>query len=247
MDFSQIELRVLAHLADEKVLIQAFHEGRDIHSTTASMISSGRYSYEDVQENKDTPGHDCQKLRKQAKVVNFGIVYGMSAKGLSDTLDIMRKEAQNIIDNYFAGYPGISTYMDEQKRLARKQGYVVDMFGRKRRLKQMYKDKDRFKGFGADRMAGNFPIQSSAGSMLKKAIVDLGEVLPKYDTHILLQAHDELIFDCPVDITQEALHKIKYVMTSAVGLVVPVKSDIEIYPEKWMEIVEEGDWFGKIK
>ena len=129
MDFSQIELRVLAHLAEEKVLIKAFHEDRDIHSTTAAMISNGKYSYEDVEEFKDTAGHECQKLRKQAKVVNFGIVYGMSAKGLSDTLEITKEEAQGIIDNYFKGYPGISTYMDEQKRLARKQGYVTDMFG----------------------------------------------------------------------------------------------------------------------
>lgn len=243
MDFSQIELRVLAHMADEKVLIDAFHKGRDIHSTTAAMISNGKYSYEDVEKYKDTEGHECLKLRKQAKVVNFGIVYGMSAKGLSDTLEITKSEAQEIIDNYFKGYPGISTYMDEQKRLARKQGYVTDMFGRKRRLSSFYKSKDNFDHFRADRQGGNFPIQASAGSMLKKAIVDLGEVVSKYDVYILLQAHDELIFDCPKNISREALHEIRDTMTGAVKLKVPVKSDIEIYPEKWMESVEEGDWF----
>ena len=243
MDFSQIELRVLAHLANEKVLIKAFHEGRDIHSTTAAMISNGKYTYEDVEEYKDTSGHDCQKLRKQAKVVNFGIVYGMSAKGLSDTLEISKEEAQQIIDNYFRGYPGISTYMDEQKRLARKQGYVLDMFGRKRRLGHLYRDSDRFKHFSADRMGGNFPIQASAGSMLKKAIVDLAEVLPKYDSSIALQVHDELVYDCPADISREALYEIRDTMTNAVKLVVPVKSDIEIYPEKWSETVSEEEWF----
>ena len=243
MDFSQIELRVLAHLADEKVLIQAFHEGRDIHSTTAAMISNGKYTYEDVEKYKDTEGHVCQRLRKQAKVVNFGIVYGMSAKGLSDTLEISKQEAQSIIDNYFKGYPGISTYMDEQKRLARKQGFITDMFGRKRRLGHLYRDKDRFKHFSADRMGGNFPIQSSAGSMLKKAIVDLTEVLPKYNSFIVLQVHDELVYDCPADISREALYEIRDTMTNAVKLVVPVKSDIEIYPERWAETVSEEEWF----
>lgn len=243
MDFSQIELRVLAHLADEKVLIHAFHEGRDIHSTTAAMISNGKYSYEEVEANKDTPGHECNKLRKQAKTVNFGIVYGMSAKGLSDTLEISRNEAQEIIDNYFKGYPGISTYMDEQKRLARKQGFITDMFGRKRRLRSFYRSKDTFDHFRADRQAGNFPVQATAGSMLKKAIVDLGEVLPKYDSHISLQVHDELIFDCPADISREALNEIRDTMTNAVKLVVPVKSDIEIYPKRWAETVSDEEWF----
>lgn len=243
MDFSQIELRVLAHLANEKVLIHAFHEGRDIHSTTAAMISNGKYTYEDIEANKDTPGHECNKLRKQAKTVNFGIVYGMSAKGLSDTLEISRNEAQEIIDNYFKGYPGISTYMDEQKRIARKQGFITDMFGRKRRLRSFYRSKDTFDHFRADRQAGNFPIQASAGSMLKKSIVDLGEVLPKYDVNIALQVHDELIYDCPKDITKEALYEIRDTMTNAVKLVVPVKSDIEIYPEKWSETVSEEEWF----
>jgi DNA polymerase-1 len=244
MDFSQIELRVLAHLANEKVLIRAFKEGRDIHSTTASMISNGKYTYEEIEKDKDTDGHECQKLRKQAKTVNFGIVYGMSAKGLSDTLDITKNEAQQIIDNYFKGYPGISTYMDEQKRIARKRGYVLDMFGRKRRLQRIYKDKDRYKHFSADRMAGNFPIQATAGTMLKKAIVDLQEVLPKYDSQIILQVHDELIFDCPEDISREALYEIRDTMTNSVELVVPVKSDIEIYPERWAEMVDEDEWFG---
>ncbi|WP_249260790.1 DNA polymerase [Virgibacillus pantothenticus] len=247
MDFSQIELRVLAHMADEKVLIHAFHDGRDIHSTTAAMISNGKYTYKDIETHKDTDGHQCQKLRKQAKVVNFGIVYGMSAKGLSDTLGISKKEAQEIIDNYFKGYPGISTYMNKQKRMARKKGFVTDIFGRKRRLHDFYKSKNDFDHFRADRQGGNFPIQASAGSMLKKAIVDLSDVLPKYDSHILLQVHDELVFDCPVSISKEALYDIRDTMTNAVELIVPVKSDIEIYPHRWMEKVEENEWFAQKK
>lgn len=243
IDYSQIELRVLAHMANEKELIRAFHEGRDIHSTTASMISNGKYSYEDIEKFKDTEGHECEKLRKQAKIVNFGIVYGMSAAGLSNTLEITKKEAQTIIDNYFKGYSGIESYMNTQKSMARKQGFVTDIFGRKRRLADEYKSRDRFKGFGADRQAGNFPIQSSAGSILKKAIVDLQPELPKLDSYILLQVHDELVFDCPRDITREGLRLIKTTMENAVKLIVPVRCDVEINPERWLGKVNETEWY----
>jgi DNA polymerase-1 len=247
IDYSQIELRVLAHMANEKELIKAFFEGRDIHSTTASMISAGKYTYEDIETDKDTEGHECQKLRKQAKIVNFGIVYGMSAAGLSNTLEITKKEAQTIIDNYFKGYSGIESYMNEQKRLARKQGYVTDIFGRKRRLNNEYKSRDRFRGFGADRQAGNFPIQSSAGSILKKAVVDLQNVLPRLDSYILLQVHDELVFDCPRDITRDQLHEIKETMEQAVKLIVPTKCDIEINPERWLGKVDEDKWYDEME
>ncbi|MDQ0270768.1 DNA polymerase [Cytobacillus purgationiresistens] len=243
IDYSQIELRVLAHMANEKELIKAFFENRDIHSTTAAMISAGKYTYEDIEAAKDTDGSEQQKLRKQAKVVNFGIVYGMSAGGLSNTLEITKKEAQIIIDNYFKGYPGIERYMDEQKRIARKQGYVTGIFGRKRRLHTDYKSKDRYHHFRADRQAGNFPIQESAGTILKKAVVDLQPVLSSLDTHILLQVHDELLFDCPKDISRENLTLIKETMEKAVKLIVPVRCDVELNPERWLGKVSEDDWY----
>lgn len=245
IDYSQIELRVLAHMAKEPELIKAFKEGRDIHSTTAAMISNGKYTYEDIETNKDTDGSPEQKFRKQAKVVNFGIVYGMSDKGLADTLGITRTEAQTIIDNYFKGYKGIQRYMDEQKLLARKQGYITDIFGRKRRLHAEYKSKDRFLHFRADRMAGNFPIQASAGSILKKAIVDLQSVLLKHNVDILLQVHDELLFECPGDISKEALFELKTTMENAVKLLVPVRCDVEINPERWLEKVSIEKWFNE--
>lgn len=237
MDYSQIELRVLAHMADEKVLIDAFEHGRDIHSTTAALISGGKYTYEEIEADKDTDGHECQKLRKRAKIVNFGIVYGMGASKLADTLEITPKEAQGIIDDYFRGYPGIKRYMDEQHRLVQRQGFVTDIFGRKRRLHADIKasKKDRWRLFSAQRQAGNFPIQASAGSILKKAVVDLQAVLPKHDTHILLQVHDELVYDCPADITDEALREIQQTMEQAVKLAVPVRCDIEINPRRWAE------------
>lgn len=244
IDYSQIELRVLAHLANEPALIEAFEHGRDIHSTTAAMISNGKYTYEDIEANKDTDGHECQKLRKQAKVVNFGIVYGMGANKLGDTLGITKDEAQEIIDNYFKGYAGIKCYMDAQHAKVKKQGFITDIFGRKRRLHSEVKARERWKLFSALRMAGNFPIQSSAGSILKKAVVDLQDYLPTVDVNILLQCHDEVVYDCPKDISKEALYKIREIMANAVPMKVPVNCDIEIYPKRWLEKVTEEEWYG---
>jgi DNA polymerase I len=243
IDYSQIELRVLAHMANETVLIEAFEKGQDIHSTTAALISG--YTYEEIEANKDNDGSPHQKYRKQAKVVNFGIVYGMAAGKLGDTLEIPKKDAQKIIDDYFKGYPGIKRYMDEQHRQVRKQGFVTDIFGRKRRLHSEVKSRDRWKILSAERMAGNFPIQASAGSILKKAIVDLQKVLPKHDSHILLQVHDELVFDCPRDIPQEGLNEIKTTMEQAVKLLVPVRCDVELNPEKWLGKVDTEEWFSE--
>lgn len=247
LDYSQIELRVLAHLADETVLIDAFKNGRDIHSTTAAMISNGRYTYEEIEADKDTDGHECKQLRSRAKIVNFGIVYGMGAGKLADTLEITKNEAQKIIDDYFAGYPGIKRYMDEQHRLVQRQMFVTDILGRKRRLHADIKAsrRDRWRLFSAQRQAGNFPIQASAGSILKKAIVNLQKVLPKHDVHILLQVHDELVFDCPRSISYEALTEIQRTMEDAVKLKVPVKCDIEISPERWAKTVDVEEWFAK--
>lgn len=244
IDYSQIELRVLAHMANETVLIDAFKHGRDIHSTTAALISG--YTYEEIEAEKDTDGSPQQKYRKQAKIVNFGIVYGMGAGKLADTLEIPKADAQKIIDDYFRGYPGIKRYMDEQHRQVMRHGYVTDIFGRKRRLHSDVKSKDRWKVFAAQRQAGNFPIQASAGSILKKAIVDLQPVLPELDVYILTQTHDELLFDCPRDISRETLYKIRDIMTNAVKLRCPIACDIEIYPERWQQKVDEKEWFSEV-
>ncbi|QVY62956.1 DNA polymerase [Cytobacillus gottheilii] len=241
IDYSQIELRVLAHMANETILIEAFEQGRDIHSTTAALISG--YTYEEIEANKDTDGSPYQKFRKQAKIVNFGIVYGMGAGKLADTLEISKNEAQKIIDDYFKGYPGIKRYMDDQHATVMKQGFVTDIFGRKRRLHADVKSKERFRVFGAQRQAGNFPIQASAGSILKKAIVDLADVLPQMDVYILSQTHDEVLYDCPRNISRENLYKIREVMAQAVKLRVPVSCDIEIYPERWQQKISEEEWF----
>jgi DNA polymerase-1 len=246
IDYSQIELRVLAHLAQEKVLIDAFNHGKDIHSTTAAMISNGRFSYEDIERNKDVEGSQEKKYRGQAKVVNFGLIYGMSDKGLAATLEISVKEAAELIKGYFKGYPGIQGYMDEQHKKVKHYGFVTDAFQRKRRLHAEINSGDHYKISGALRQCGNFPIQSTAGSILKKAIVDLrySGVLEETDSRILLQVHDELNFDCPADISLEDLMKIKETMENAFKLIVPVRCDVEIYPERWMEKVNVEEYFG---
>lgn len=245
IDYSQIELRVLAHMANEPVLIEAFESGRDIHSTTAALISKGVYTYADVEQHKDTDGHACQKLRKQAKIVNFGIVYGMGASTLADTLEVKRKAAKEIIDNYFRGYPEIKRYMDAQHAKVKREGFVTDLAGRKRRLHADIKAKEKWKIFSAQRMGGNFPIQAGAGTILKKAIVDLESVLSQYDAYILLQVHDELVFDCPRDIPQSALQHIRQTMENAVTLRCPVRCDVEINPERWLKKVDVDAWFGE--
>jgi DNA polymerase-1 len=247
IDFSQIELRVLAHYANDPILINAFVTGKDLHSTTAAQIYLSHLPFEEaykqIEEKKDIDGSQEQKWRKASKTINFGIVYGMSPKGLAEQLQISEKEAKEIIDGYFRAYPGIKKFMDEQVKKARMDHYVTDLFGRKRRLHNEYKSGDRYDALSGDRMAGNFSIQSSAGTLLKKAIVDLQQVLPELDSFISLQIHDELLFDCPKGITREEVLRIRDTMQNAVKLNVPIKSDVEINPHRWAEKVDFEEWF----
>ena len=233
----------MAHVANEEKLIEAFERGQDIHSTTAALISKGKYTYEDIERNKDVDGSEEQALRKKSKIVNFGVVYGMMSGALSDLLEISKQEAQKLIDDYFAAYPGIKAYMARQHSEVTKNKFITDIFGRKRRFFNEFRSNDKFKIFGAQRQAGNFPIQSGAGSLLKKAIVDLAPVLAKHGARISLQIHDELLFDCPKTITQEALNEIRETMENAVTLRCPVRCDLEINPERWLDKVSNDDWF----
>lgn len=242
MDYSQIELRVLAHDANEHILIDAFHNGKDIHSTTGQMISD--MTYDEIMAEKDVEGSKAESVRDNAKTVNFGIVYGMGAYSLAKRIKTTEDEAEEIIAGYFKGYPGISDYMDMKKREAQLHGYVTDMFGRVRSFhKAMKGSKGEQKG--ALRAVGNFPIQSGAGVILKKAIIDLQPVLEKHDSKILLQVHDELVFECPEDISEEAVTEIREVLENVVELKVPLVADVDIYPERWAERVDYDEWFGK--
>jgi DNA polymerase-1 len=247
IDYSQIELRVLAHYAKDEILIDAFKTGKDLHSATAAQVFMSHMPFEEayaqIEKMKDVDGTQEQKYRKASKTVNFGIVYGMSASGLGDQLGISKKEAQEVIDSYFKGYPGIAGFMETMKNFAKKNQYVQDLFYRKRRLHTELKSGQSGLIASALRMAGNFPIQSTACGILKKAIVDLKPVLQEVKGNIILQIHDELLFDLPANITKEELEKLKTTMENTVKLDVPIRCDVEMYPEKWQLKVNEDKWF----
>ncbi|MGM0846943.1 MAG: DNA polymerase [Bacillota bacterium] len=246
IDFSQIELRVLAHVAQEEIMIRAFKEGKDLHSTTAARVFLSELPFDEgyarIEEFKDVDDKPEAKYRKQSKNVNFGAVYGITGKGLADMLGSSEAEANLIIRGYFAGYPGIKTYMDEQKLFLHRHGYVVDMFGRKRRLKDKLNGQWWETG-SAERQSGNFGIQSAAGVILKIAIKHLKPVLEEIGGYILLSIHDELLFELPETVTKEQLYRLRDTMENVVKLTVPLRSDIEINPNAWGIKVSEEEFF----
>ncbi|WP_084396731.1 DNA polymerase I [Henriciella aquimarina] len=203
-DYSQIELRLLAHIANIDALKNAFKEGLDIHAMTAS-------------EMFDTPieGMDPM-IRRRAKAINFGIIYGISAFGLANQLGIERGEASDYIKAYFEKFPGIRKYMDETKEFAKENLYVSTAFGRKLHLKEI-KSKNGAQRAFAERQAINAPIQGSAADIIKRAMVHMPDALAatKLDAKMLLQVHDELIFECPEDQAEDTIAVVQKVMQKA--------------------------------
>lgn len=250
IDFSQIELRCLAAVSGEEIMIRAFMEGKDLHSTTAATVFLPHLpfdeGYEQIEKYKDMDDRPEAKYRKQSKNVNFGAVYGIQGKGLSEMLGNTEKEANKILDGYFEGYPGIKDYMAAQVAFLHKHGYVVDYFGRKRRLKSELNSGQWWKISGAERQAGNFGIQSMAGIILKMAIVALQPVLEDIGGHILLSIHDELLFELPETVTKEEVYRLKDTMENVVKLVVPLRSDVELNPDAWGVKVSEEEFFGSV-
>lgn len=183
-DYSQIELRIIAGLSKDEGMIEAFQSGQDIHKATAAKVYG--VSLDEVTSD----------MRRNAKMVNFGIIYGISAFGLSERLNIPRKEAATIIENYFAKYPGIKAYMDESIQVAREQGYVETVMGRRRYLRDINSSNFTVRGF-AERNAINAPIQGSAADMIKIAMINIQKDFKARNlkSRMLLQVHDELIFD----------------------------------------------------
>jgi DNA polymerase-1 len=214
-DYSQIELRVLAHISEDPAFIRAFTEGEDIHARTASEIF-------------DTPMEDVTfEMRRQAKAVNFGIVYGISDYGLARNLGIPRAQAQNYIDQYFVRYPGIKAYMDRAVREGKESGYVTTLLGRRRPIPELKSRNYNLRSFG-ERAAMNTPIQGSAADIIKLAMIAVAHAIDKMDlkSKLILQVHDELIVDAAREETDIVIGILKEQMEHVIELRVPLIADI---------------------
>ncbi|KAF0824421.1 DNA polymerase I [Cytobacillus firmus] len=222
-DYSQIELRVLAHIADDEKLIEAFIEDMDIHTKTAMEVFH-------VNANEVT-----SNMRRHAKAVNFGIVYGISDYGLSQSLGITRKEAGKFIDRYLESYPGVKQYMDDIIHEAKQKGYVSTLLHRRRYLPEITSRNFNLRSF-AERTAMNTPIQGSAADIIKKAMIDMADRLRKEElkARLLLSVHDELIFEAPEDEIKILKKIVPDVMENAVELKVPLKVDYS-YGPTWFD------------
>jgi DNA polymerase I len=213
-DYSQIELRLMAHLSRDKSMISDFLSGNDIHAATASKI----FNVDIIEVTKE--------MRGRAKTANFGIIYGISSFGLSERLTIGRKEAKELIDGYFNSYPGVKTYMDESIRKARENGYVTTMFGRRRYLRDIHSRNQVVRG-NAERNAINAPIQGSAADVIKIAMIRIHNRLrsENYLSRMILQVHDELIFETEMSELEKLKEMVIFEMSNAVELDVPLKVD----------------------
>jgi DNA polymerase-1 len=213
-DYSQIELRLMAHLSGDGSMISDFLSGQDIHSATASKIFGVPVS------------EVTREMRARAKTANFGIIYGISAFGLSERLTIGRKEAKELIDGYFSSYPGVKAYMDESIRRAREQGYVMTMFGRRRYLPDIHSRNQVVRG-NAERNAINAPIQGSAADIIKIAMIRIASRLEREmpEASMILQVHDELIFEVESSGVERLAGIVKEEMRGAASLSVPLEVD----------------------
>lgn len=222
-DYSQIELRVLAHMANEKNLIDAFQHDLDIHTKTAMDV----FGVEKEAVTSD--------MRRQAKAVNFGIVYGISDYGLSQNLGITRKEAADFIERYFESFPGVKDYMTDIVADAKKVGYVTTLLNRRRYLPDLNSRNFNVRGF-AERTAMNTPIQGSAADIIKLAMIQMNQALKEHGlrSKMLLQVHDELIFEVPPEEVATMQQLVPKVMESALELSVPLKADAAM-GDTWYE------------
>ncbi|MEG3335119.1 DNA polymerase I [Streptococcus suis] len=214
-DYSQIELRVLAHISQDQHLIEAFQQGADIHTSTAMRVFG-------IEKAEDVTPND----RRNAKAVNFGVVYGISDFGLSNNLGITRKEAKAYIDTYFERFPGIKNYMETIVREARDKGYVETIYKRRRELPDINSRNFNVRNF-AERTAINSPIQGSAADILKVAMINLDKALTEAGlaTRMLLQVHDEIVLEVPVAELETVKAMVKETMESAISLSVPLIAD----------------------
>ena len=211
VDYSQIELRLLAHLSGDEHLVRAFNEGEDFHAETAARVFG-------VPVSEVTPD-----LRSRAKAVNFGIVYGQQAYGLSQSLHISMAEARDMIDRYYEAYPGVRTFLDNVVARAKQTGYAETMYGRRRHIPELKAKNPQLRGFG-ERTAMNHPMQGTAADIIKIAMARVSRRLEEegFAAHMILQVHDELDFECPVDEVERLTVMVRDVMEHVVDLRVPL-------------------------
>lgn len=211
VDYSQIELRLLAHLSGDEHLVRAFNEGEDFHAETAARVFG-------VPVSEVTPD-----LRSRAKAVNFGIVYGQQAYGLSQSLHISMAEARDMIDRYYEAYPGVRTFLDNVVARAKQTGYAETMYGRRRHIPELKAKNPQLRGFG-ERTAMNHPMQGTAADIIKIAMARVSRRLEEegFAAHMILQVHDELDFECPVDEVERLTTMVRDVMEHVVDLRVPL-------------------------
>jgi DNA polymerase-1 len=223
-DYSQIELRVLAHLSDEQTLIDAFSRDEDIHDRTALKVFGG------------ISGLSAHELRRRAKIINYALLYGKQAFTLAKDIGVSRQEAQAFIDAYFAGFPAVRVFIDQLLATARETGVVVTMYGRRRLVPELTSRNGQIRG-AAERVAVNLPIQGSAADILKKAMIDVHAALPQAAggrARMILTVHDELLFEAPKEAADETVALVREQMEKAVSLKVPLTVDIGV-GENWKE------------
>ena len=222
-DYSQIELRVLAHMSGDEQLIEAYHMDQDIHRITASKVFK-------------TPFEEVTDLqRRNAKAVNFGIVYGISSFGLSQDLSISKKEAAEYIEQYFATYPKVKEYLDNLVAAAREQGFITTMYGRRRPIPELSSSNFMQRSFG-ERVAMNSPIQGTAADIIKIAMIRVWERLRQAGlaSRLILQVHDELVIETRQEETVQVRQILEESMKQAAELKVPLEVDLHM-GENWYQ------------
>jgi DNA polymerase-1 len=214
-DYSQIELRILAHLSQDAALMQAFRDGADVHRATAARVMG------------IDPAHVTAEMRDRAKVVNFGIVYGMGARGLAQSLGIEVAEARRFIDDYFRSYPGVKRFIDDTVARARRDKAVSTLLGRMRRLPDIDSSNPGLRAF-SERVAVNTPVQGTAADIIKLAMLSIHRELANanMESRMILQVHDELLFDVPTHELARAQELVRAAMENAMVLAVPLQVDM---------------------
>ena len=216
-DYSQIELRIVAHLSRDPLLVEAFKKGEDIHTRTASEVFG------------IMPGLVTEEMRRRAKAINFGIIYGMGAYGLAAELGISQDEARGYIDDYFMHYKDVKLFIDKTINEAKEKGYVTTLFGRRRHIPELRSESEQIRRLG-ERMAINTPVQGTAADIIKIAMINISKGLKECGlrSRMLLQIHDELVFESPDEEIELLKKLVREEMETAANLSVPVKVDIQI-------------------